>query len=131
VSWLAWTLVILAAIANAGAIGVIVVGARAESAEATRRYAYASLALGGLILVLTVLAIVALIPWDLVTGASSVIATQEVAELVGDLINVSVGSLGFVILPAAGGIVLWSRAAKLDKRAAAVGAEGPVWPGGA
>lgn len=128
-SWLAWTFVVLAAIGNAGAIVVLIAGARATTASLTRRFAYVCALLAGLILVLTVAAFVALIPWDLVTGASSTIVTEELALLVSEMVNVTTGAIGFTMLPGLGAIVLWSRARSLDRKATVQ--PQPVWPGAA
>ncbi len=128
-SWLAWTFVVLAAAANAGAIGVLIVGARATTSVATRRFAYVCALLAGLIVVLTVAAFVALIPWDLVTGRTSTMVTQEIALLVTEMVNVTFGAIGFTMLPGLGAIVLWFRARSLDKKVATP--PQPVWPGAA
>lgn len=128
-SWLAWTFVVLAAAANAGAIGVLIVGARATTSAATRQFAYVCAMLAGLIVVLTVAAFVSLIPWDVVTGRTSTVATQEIVLLVTEMVNVTFGAIGFTILPGLGAIVLWSRARSLDKKASAP--PQPVWPGAA
>jgi len=124
VTWIAWIAVALGAAANAAAILVLYLGARSPTPEGIRRLAYACVVLTGLIVVLTASSLVALVPWD-VAGGTAPLDAEELASHVTLIVQVTLGLVGLLWLPALGAIVLWSRARKLEARADIV--EPPPW----
>jgi 4-amino-4-deoxy-L-arabinose transferase-like glycosyltransferase len=116
VTWVAWIAVALGAVANAAAIVVLYLGARSPTPEGVRRLAYVCAVLTGLIVVLAASSLVALVPWDVVGGAAP-LDPEDLASRVTLIVQVTLGLLGLLWLPALGAIVLWSRARKLEARA--------------
>ena len=123
-TWIAWIAVALGAAANAAAILVLYLGARSPTPEGIRRLAYVCVVLTGLIVVLTASSLVALVPWD-VAGGTAPLDAEELASRVTLIVQVTLGLVGLLWLPALGAIVLWSRARKLEARADIV--EPPPW----
>lgn len=123
-TWIAWIAVALGAAANAAAILVLYLGARSPTPEGIRRLAYVCVVLTGLIIVLTASSLVALVPWD-VAGGTAPLDAEELASRVTLIVQVTLGLVGLLWLPALGAIVLWSRARKLEARADIV--EPPPW----
>jgi hypothetical protein len=124
VTWIAWIAIALGAVANAAAILVLYLGARSPTPEGIRKLAYVCVVLTGLIVVLTASSLVALVPWD-VMGGSAPLDAEDLASRVTLIVQVTLGLVGMLWLPALGAIVLWSRARKLEARADVV--EPPSW----
>jgi len=116
VTWVVWIAVALGAVANAAAIVVLYLGARSPTPEGVRRLAYVCAVLTGLIVVLAASSLVALVPWDVV-GGTAPLDPEDLASRVTLIVQVTLGLLGLLWLPALGAIVLWSRARKLEARA--------------
>ncbi len=123
-TWIAWIAVALGAVANAAAIVVLYLGARSPTPGGVRRLAYVCAVLTGLIVVLTASSLVALVPWDVVGGTAPLDA-EDLASRVTLIVQVTLGLVGLLWLPALGAIVLWSRARKLEARVDIV--EPPPW----
>lgn len=123
-TWVAWIAVALGAVANAAAIVVLYLGARSPTPEGVRRLAYVCAVLTGLIVVLTASSLVALVPWEVV-GGSAPLDAEDLASRVTLIVQVTLGLVGLLWLPALGAIVLWSRARKLEARVDIV--EPPPW----
>jgi 4-amino-4-deoxy-L-arabinose transferase-like glycosyltransferase len=116
VTWVAWIAFALGAVANAAAIWVLVLGARSPTPEGVRKLAYVCAVLTGLIVVLIASSVVALVPWDVVGGTAPLDA-EDLTSRVTVVVEVTLGLVGLLWLPALGAIVLWSRARKLELRA--------------
>ena len=123
-TWVAWIAVALGALANAAAIVVLYLGARSPTPLGVRRLAYVCVVLTGMIVVLAASSLVALVPWDVAEGTTPLDA-EGLASRVTLIVQVTLGLVGLLWLPALGAVVLWSRARKLEARVDVV--EPPPW----